>query len=421
MIDLTNFKPIPGFENYLINKDGEVYSKPTKKIRKINKELFKKYNSYYSLGLRNKGREFKLRIHRLVALTYIPNPENKLTVNHKDGNIYNNNVDNLEWSTQQEQSEHVIENNLKKKIPTGSEIVRIFPDGNTKYYENVMEASRLENINQPNITRWLNKTRNASDGSKWLYKTDYELSLTDGKEEWKNIEIDGNKTDYFISNYGRFRKNNIVKKGFLKNGYHKYSITVNDVKKSYLTHRLVCFAFLGNPPTENMTVDHINRIKNDNRLSNLRWTTSIEQAENMKKTEKGSGSKSVIMYDKSGKELNRFFSASEAYEFIYGKSGCGRSISKVCRNEREFAYGYRWSYKETENNYEERKVNQINYNQPIIKILNSIETRYLNLDDACIKENIKDKGVIRCYIRKIRAKPKDGSEWFLEFDYIKSK
>ena len=94
-----------------------------------------------------------------------------------------------------------------------------------------MEASRLENINQPNITRWLNKTRNASDGGKWLYKTDYELSLTDGKEEWKNIEIDGNKTDYFISNYGRFRKNNVVKKGFLKNGYHKYSITVNDVKK----------------------------------------------------------------------------------------------------------------------------------------------------------------------------------------------
>ena len=45
MIDLTNFKPIPGFENYLINKDGEVYSKPTKKIRKINKELFKKFEN----------------------------------------------------------------------------------------------------------------------------------------------------------------------------------------------------------------------------------------------------------------------------------------------------------------------------------------------------------------------------------------
>jgi hypothetical protein len=96
---------IEGFEGlYEIDTQGNVYS--ILQTRSRRKGILKQYQNehgYMKVNLYDlQGRCKKKYVHRLVASAFIPNPENKKVVNHKDCNVKNNNVDNLEWMTQSE-------------------------------------------------------------------------------------------------------------------------------------------------------------------------------------------------------------------------------------------------------------------------------------------------------------------------------
>lgn len=98
--------------NYEVSNQGRVRNISTKKVLKEQLHGQK----YYRVNLFKDGKIHHYKIHRLVALAFIHNPDNKPEVNHKDGNKLNNDVNNLEWVTGEENVEHALQTGLIKRL-----------------------------------------------------------------------------------------------------------------------------------------------------------------------------------------------------------------------------------------------------------------------------------------------------------------
>lgn len=112
------WKDIPGYEElYRVSDEGDVYSCTKDELRAltINK------HGYKQVGLYKDGVTKTFPVHRLVALAFVPNPDSKLVVNHKDSDTSNNNVSNLEWVTDLENLQHAKDNGLLGKYGIGRE------------------------------------------------------------------------------------------------------------------------------------------------------------------------------------------------------------------------------------------------------------------------------------------------------------
>lgn len=169
------WKDVKGFEgSYEVSNYGRVRSK--KRVASDGKLLYPRImfgalnDGYHVVNLQ--GTTF--RVHRLVAEAFIPNPDNKPYVNHKDADRLNNFVDNLEWCTQLENVQHAIEKGCSNK----SVVERRRPVGQytlegdlIQIHESVLAASlALGNASfRPNIRNVCYGKRKSAYGYVWRF------------------------------------------------------------------------------------------------------------------------------------------------------------------------------------------------------------------------------------------------------------
>ena len=145
---MEQWKKIEGFDGYEVSNKGNVRTNNkithTKrhgerhwKNRKLKQAVVK--DRSHRVALWKDGKDYHFLVHRLVAYAFLGKPENeKMTVNHKDGNRENNNVENLEWVSLGDNIRHAFRNGLIKS----EKCILILPNGEEINCYSLSEASR---------------------------------------------------------------------------------------------------------------------------------------------------------------------------------------------------------------------------------------------------------------------------------------
>ena len=161
---------VPGYEGvYKVTSDGRVYH--YYKHREPKELTYgESFDGYIQVRLwdRNLGKMKYWRVHRLVATTFIPNPDNLPEVNHKDGNKQNNNVENLEWCTHSENIKHAYDIGLLQSSNV-RRVKSIDKEGNEREFESIAECGRQLGICASNINTCCQGYRKTARGYRFEY------------------------------------------------------------------------------------------------------------------------------------------------------------------------------------------------------------------------------------------------------------
>ena len=153
---------VPGYKGmYKVTYNGMVYSYIKNKFLKPGLSG----KNYLTVALFPKRTHY---VHRLVATAFLPNPENKATVNHKDGNKIFNHVVNLEHATFGENNSHALRTGLKRSAYPAKGVIQIDMQGNEIARYHSSEHAPVQ-FSSGNICHVANGKRNHHGGFKWAW------------------------------------------------------------------------------------------------------------------------------------------------------------------------------------------------------------------------------------------------------------